>query len=516
MIHFDRWKIWFIAIVCLYAIIYASPNVLGGSQDESLSAWVPHETVNLGLDLQGGSHLLLQVEMDRVLVDRLDSLGEEIRNRLRDERVRYVGLKHVNEILYFSFKNAEDRATVVDVLGDIEGDFTYEIDDTNKVSLSFTEEQRHEFRRQIISQSIEIVRRRIDETGTREPVIQAQGTDRILVQLPGVDDPDRIKQLLGKTAKLSFHLVDQTSGLGGGVSASSRTYPYAENPNQKIAVKRRALITGEMLVDSQPTFQEGQPVVSFKFDATGARRFCDVTKKNIGVPFAIVLDGAVISAPVIRSAICGGNGIISGGFTTAEANDLSLLLRAGALPAPLSVIEERTVGPSLGADSVEQGKIASLVAIAAVLIFMLLAYGLFGVFANIALLINICLIFALLSSLQATLTLPGIAGIVLTIGMAVDANVLIFERIREEFKNGRSVISALDTGYKSALSTIVDANITTLIAALFLYAVGTGPVKGFAVTLGIGIITSMFSAILLTHLLIVLWHNRTKPKTLSL
>ena len=516
MIHFDRWKIWFVAIVCLYAFVYASPNLLGGSNDDDISAWVPHKTVNLGLDLQGGSHLLLQVEMDRVLIDRLDSLGEEVRNRLRNERVRYIGLKQVNEVLQFSLKSTDDREKVMSVLGDIEGNFSYEIDDSNKARLTFTEEQKQEFKRQIISQSIEIVRRRIDETGTREPVIQAQGTDRILVQLPGVDDPDRVKQLLGKTAKLSFHLVDQNAGLGGAVSASSRTYPYAENPNQKIAVKRRALITGEMLVDSQPTFQEGQPVVSFKFDATGSRRFCDVTKKNIGVPFAIVLDGAVISAPVIRGAICGGNGIISGGFTTSEANDLSLLLRAGALPAPLTVIEERTVGPSLGADSVEQGKIASLVAIAAVLGFMLLAYGLFGVFANIALAINICLIFALLSSVQATLTLPGIAGIVLTIGMAVDANVLIFERIREEFKNGRSVISALDTGYKSALSTIVDANITTLIAALFLYAVGTGPVKGFAVTLGIGIVTSMFSAIMLTHLLIVLWHNRTRPKTLSL
>ena len=266
-----------------------------------------------------------------------------------------------------------------------------------------------------------------------------------------------------------------------------------------------------MLVDSQPTFQDGQPVVSFRFDSTGSRRFCEVTKANIERPFAIVLDGKVISAPNIKSAICGGSGIISGGFTTQEANDLSLLLRAGALPAPLTVLEERTVGPSLGADSVEAGKIASLVAIVAVLVFMTICYGLFGIFANIALIVNISLIFALLSSLQATLTLPGIAGIVLTVGMAVDANVLIFERIREEFQNGRSMISSIDSGYKNALSTIVDANITTLIAAIFLYAVGTGPVKGFAVTLAIGIITSMFSAIMLTRLIVVIWHNQFKP-----
>ncbi len=512
MIHFDRWKLWFIALVCVYAFIYASPNIF----KNSIPSWAPQKTVNLGLDLQGGSHLLLQVEMDRVLVERLDSLGDEIRNQFRSERVRYVNLKHANDVLTFSLKDVNDRKKSLEILGDIEGDFDYSIDDNGKATISFTQDQRMAFKRQIIAQSIEIVRRRIDETGTREPVIQAQGVDRILVQLPGIDDPERIKDLLGKTAKLSFHLVDQSAGLGGKVSASSRSYPYAENPKQKISVQRRAMITGEMLVDSQPTFQDGQPVVSFRFDAKGARRFCDVTTKNIGVPFAIVLDGAVISAPVIRGAICGGSGIISGNFTTLEANDLSLLLRAGALPAPLTVIEERTVGPSLGADSVAQGKVASLVAIAAILVFMFLAYGLFGVFANVALLVNICLIFALLSSLQATLTLPGIAGIVLTIGMAVDANVLIFERIREEFSNGRSVISALDTGYKSALSTILDANITTLIAALFLYAVGTGPVKGFAVTLSVGILTSMFSAIMLTHLMIVFWHNRTKPKKLSI
>lgn len=519
MIHIERWKYWFVGLICLYGFIYAAPNLIGEKQMEQWSdvipSWGPSETVNLGLDLQGGSHLLLEVEMDSVLRERLDAVVDEVRRALRKERIGYVRLKHSADYVSFELRNMDDLDQAGNVLADIEGNFDYSINDEGLATIRFTDEQAREFRQQIISQSIEIVRRRIDETGTREPVIQAQGTDRILVQLPGIDNPERVKDLLGKTAKLSFNLVNQeASPYDAMAPAGSRILNFAEDNNQKIVVERRALITGEMLVDSQPTFQEGQPVVSFRFDSTGSRRFCDVTQANVGRPFAIVLDGEVISAPVIRDAICGGSGIISGGFTTQDANDLALLLRAGALPAPLTVLEERTVGPSLGADSVEAGKIASLVAILAVLVFMVIAYGLFGLFANIALIVNMALIFALLSSLQATLTLPGIAGIVLTIGMAVDANVLIFERIREEFKNGRSVISAIDAGYKNALSTIVDANITTLIAALFLYAVGTGPVKGFSVTLGIGIITSMFSAIMLTRVIVVLWYNKFRPTKL--
>lgn len=516
MLYIERWKIWFIAIICLYGFVYASPNILGEQNTKQylsfMPSWGPSETVNLGLDLQGGSHLLLQVEMGSVLKERLDSVLDEVRRSLRKERIGYVRLKHSADSVTFSLRDNADIDKTEDVLNDIEGEFVFEISDSGEAELSFSEDQKREFKQQVISQSIEIVRRRIDETGTREPIIQAQGTDRILVQLPGIDNPERVKDLLGKTAKLSFNLVNQeASPNSASVPAGSRILPFSADENQKIVVERRSLITGEMLVDSQPTFQDGQPVVSFRFDSTGSRRFCEVTKANIERPFAIVLDGKVISAPNIKSAICGGSGIISGGFTTQEANDLSLLLRAGALPAPLTVLEERTVGPSLGADSVEAGKIASLVAIVAVLVFMTICYGLFGIFANIALIVNISLIFALLSSLQATLTLPGIAGIVLTVGMAVDANVLIFERIREEFQNGRSMISSIDSGYKNALSTIVDANITTLIAAIFLYAVGTGPVKGFAVTLAIGIITSMFSAIMLTRLIVVIWHNQFKP-----
>ena len=436
---------------------------------------------------------------------------------MRKERIGYVNLKQTQDSIRFTLRDKEDADEAEDLINDMDGGFDVDIDAGGNATLAYTDEQRNEMRKQIISQSIEIVRRRIDETGTKEPVIQAQGDDRILVQLPGIDDPERVKDLLGKTAKLSFNLVNDAVDLSKATApAGARILSFQENPAQKIAIDRRALITGEMLVDSQPTFQDNEPVVSFRFDSVGSRRFCDVTSANVGKPFAIVLDGEVISAPVIRDAICGGSGIISGGFTTQDANDLSLLLRAGALPAPLTVIEERTVGPSLGADSIEAGEKASILALIAVLVFMVVAYGLFGLFASLALVINIFLIFALLSSLQATLTLPGIAGIVLTVGMAVDANVLIFERIREEYNNGRTLISSLDAGYNHALSTIVDANITTLIAALFLFAVGTGPIKGFAVTLAIGIVTSMFTAILLTRLLVVLWHNYFKPKKLPL
>ena len=407
MIYLDRWKIWLVAIVSLYAVFYALPNLIPAdtraSWAESMPSWAPQKTVNLGLDLQGGSHLLLRVEMDKVLNERLDSTVNEIRTTLRKERIGYVNLKQTQDSIRFTLRDKEDADEAEDLINDMDGGFDVDIDAGGNATLAYTDEQRNEMRKQIISQSIEIVRRRIDETGTKEPVIQAQGDDRILVQLPGIDDPERVKDLLGKTAKLSFNLVNDAVDLSKATApAGARILSFQENPAQKIAIDRRALITGEMLVDSQPTFQDNEPVVSFRFDSVGSRRFCDVTSANVGKPFAIVLDGEVISAPVIRDAICGGSGIISGGFTTQDANDLSLLLRAGALPAPLTVIEERTVGPSLGADSIEAGEKASILALIAVLVFMVVAYGLFGLFASLALVINIFLIFALLSSLQAT------------------------------------------------------------------------------------------------------------------
>jgi preprotein translocase subunit SecD len=375
-----------------------------------------------------------------------------------------------------------------------------------------------------LEQSLEIVRRRVDETGVVEPTIMRQGTDRLLIQLPGVQDPGRIKALLGTTAKMTFHLLEDgvaRSALqrGARLPPGVDLLPGSERGNNELyPVKRRAMLEGDRLVDAGAGFDQrtGEPVVNFRFDSRGAQRFAEVTRANVGKPFAIVLDGKVLSAPVIREPITGGQGQISGSFTVQAANDLAILLRAGALPAPLTVIEERTVGPGLGQDSIEKGELAAYVGSIMVIVFMLLTYRLFGVFANIAVAINVAMIFGLLSLLNATLTLPGIAGIVLTVGIAVDSNVLIYERIREELRGGRNAISAIDAGFKRALATILDSNITTFIAAAVLFYIGTGPVRGFAVTLGIGIITTVFTAFTLTRLIVAGWVRWKRPQSVPI
>ena len=379
-----------------------------------------------------------------------------------------------------------------------------------------------ELRISALSQSQEVIRRRIDETGTNEPTIQRQGDDRILVQLPGVDDPERIKRLLGQTAKMNFRMVDETASIpeavAGRVPPGSELL-YEDDGSEQgipIVVRRRVGVSGDNLVGAAPVIdQNNQPVVSLRFDAAGARRFGDLTTENVGRRFAIVLDGRVISAPVIREPIPGGSGQISGNFTFETASDLALLLRAGALPAPLVILEERTVGPSLGRDSIAAGTLAGQVALLLVIIYMVAVYGLFGVAADIALAVNIALLLGILSALGATLTLPGIAGIALTIGMAVDANVLIFERIREETRRGRSPVSAIDTGYRQALRAIIDANVTTLIAALVLFQMGSGPIRGFAVTLAVGVFTTMFCSLIISRLLVLAWLSRTRPQVLK-
>ena len=516
MIHIARWKIISVIVVCVLALLYSLPNAVPSSARsvfEGLPSWMPGKTVNLGLDLQGGSYLLLQVEIDEVLKSRSEDLVDTARPELREAKIRYTRIDDIEWGMRLTIREGEDVDQIKKMLRKLDPNLDIVVSEDGKViEAHYNETALKDMRNQTIAQSIEIVRRRIDETGTREPAIQRQGEDRIIVQLPGVDDPQRIKDLLGRTAKMTFHLVDQGNSrtVGG-----TRTLPMVEAPGQTIDIQRRAMLTGDMLVHAQPTFEQGQPVVSFRLNAIGAKRFCDVTRENVGRPFAIVLDDEVISAPRINGAICGGSAIITGSFTLEEVADMSLLLRAGALPAPLNFMEERTVGPSLGADSVEAGKIASLVGLAFVLVFMLVTYGRFGLYADIALMVNVSLIFALLSGLQATLTLPGIAGIVLTVGMAVDANVLIFERIREEFRQGRTPMAAIDAGYSRAMSTIVDSNLTTLIAAVILYSFGTGPIKGFAVTLGIGIVTSFFSAIMVTRLLVVHWLKTKKPSELT-
>jgi len=470
--------------------------------------------VNLGLDLQGGSHLLLQVELDNVITERAESIVSSLRPELRKEKVGYRRLRESENGVSVTLRDSEDAAAVRKIIRGLDNNLEIETKG-DVVEARFSDMAMKEIQDQTINQSIEIVRRRIDETGTREPTIQRQGDDRILVQLPGLDDPSRVKDLLGKTAKLSFHLVNE-----GGAGTRSMSLPMSEGSGQfgqSLSVNRRAELTGDMLTNAQyAPNQSGQSAVSFRFNTIGAKKFCTLSRENVNKLFAIVLDGEIISAPVIREPICGGQGQISGSFSIKEANDLALLLRAGALPAPLSILEERTVGPSLGADSVQAGKVASIIALFGVLVFMLVTYKRFGIYANIALMVNVSLIFAILSSIQATLTLPGIAGIVLTIGMAVDANVLIFERIKEELTNGRSAMSAVDAGFSRAMGTIIDSNLTTLIAAVILYSFGTGPIKGFAVTLAVGIITSFFSAIMVTRLLVVTWLLKNKPNELKI
>ncbi|NCC21317.1 MAG: protein translocase subunit SecD [Alphaproteobacteria bacterium] len=522
MVYIARWKAIAIVVVCVLGLLYAAPNMMSRDarlwMQENLPSWMPTQSVNLGLDLQGGSHLLLEVDVASVFRERSQGLVDSVRPELRESRIGYTRITALPQggmrlTLREPVKAEEARKIIRGVQEGLE----ISVSGNGVVEAIFSEALRKEITDQTISQSIEIVRRRVDETGTREPVIQRQGEDRILIQLPGLDDPQRIKDLLGKTAKLTFHLVDQSGLSEGRPSAGSKVYPMAEDPARTISVERRALLSGDMLTSASfCTGQYGDSAVCFRFNNIGARRFCDITRENVNKPFAIVLDDEVITAPNINEPICGGSGQITGNFTVQEANDLALLLRAGALPAPLNVLEERTVGPSLGEDSVEAGKNASLLGFALVMVFMALAYGRFGLMADVALILNVALIFAVLSGLQATLTLPGIAGIVLTIGMAVDANVLIFERIREELAAGRSPISAVDSGYRQVMSTIMDANLTTLIATAILYSFGTGPIKGFAVTLSIGVLTSMFSAIMVTRLILVTWLHHKKPSTLNI
>ena len=538
MLDFPRWKIILVVAICLTGLVFALPNLLSRDTAESLPKWLPNQQINLGLDLQGGSHLLLEVETAAVVRERLLDMVQATRSVLRTERIGYTGLGVQRQSVVLRVREPEDQARALEILRELatpiqpglfggggSRDIEVEGSDDGLITIRLTEQAIADRKQSAVSQSIEIVRRRVDETGTREPTIQRQGAERILVQLPGVDDPDRIKRLLGKTAKMVFRLVDVNTSVteaqrgrvppGSELLDSDDAVDSSGAPIQYV-VRKRVMVSGENLIDAQPTYQQGEPVVSFRFDSVGGRRFGQVTSENVGRPFAIVLDGKVISAPVIREAILGGTGIISGGFTVQEASDLSLLLRAGALPAPLKILEERSVGPSLGADSIRAGKFAATLGFALVIVFMVLAYGLFGFAAIVALVTNLVMIAGALSLLQATLTLPGIAGIVLTIGMAVDANVLVFERIREEVNTGKTPFAAVDAGYRRALTTIIDSNVTTFIAAFLLFILGSGPVRGFGVTLSIGIATSMFTAVMLTRMLVVLWLRRRRPAALPI
>jgi len=535
MLFFARWKIILTITVSVLGVLLALPNFMSQSTLSALPNWLPAQQINLGLDLRGGSHLLLEVEAQAVIAERLDSIRGDVRRVLRQgDNIGYTGLRATDNEVRVRIRDTADMKEALERLSTLSvpiqtnlfsaasaRDIIVEEHDAGLVTLRLSEEAVTQRIRSAVEQSIEIVRRRIDELGTTEPTIQRQGTDRILVQVPGLDDPERLKELIGKTAKLAFRLVDVSVGtqqaLEGRIPADSELIYGEDGEIEPYVVKRRVMVSGEDLVDAQPGFsqQTNEPIVTFRFDSSGGRRFGQVTQANVNRPFAIVLDNKVISAPVIREPILGGTGQISGGFSVQEANDLAILLRAGALPAPMQILEERTVGPGLGADSIIAGEFAASIGAIAVVVFMIVAYGLFGIFANFALIVNVMMIFVL-SLLQATLTLPGIAGIVLTIGMAVDANVLIFERIREEIAAGKTPISAIETGYSRAIGTILDANITTFLAAFILFQLGSGPVRGFAVTLAIGIITSVFTAVTLTRLVVSVWVRRTRPKVVPI
>jgi len=522
MLYFAKWKVGLILLVVLGGIFYALPNVLAPimGEDELADWWRP---VTLGLDLQGGSHLLLEVGVEEVVQEQMVGLVEAARSELRDARIRYRDLGVEGTTVTVRIPDAEARAEAERLLAQIDPQVTLTQGEDGLFQMAYSDQALAERKTAAVQQSIEIVRRRVDELGTREPTIQRQGERRIIVELPGIDDPERVKRLIGKTAKLTFHLVDSSvsmeDALRGRIPPGSRLLPSADSNERgpaQYVVRRKVDVSGDRLTDAQPTFQNGEAVVSFRFDTVGGRQFGEVTQENVGRQLAIILDEQVISAPVIREPILGGNGIISGSFTTQSAQDLALLLRAGALPAPLTILEERTIGPGLGADSIAAGAPASVLGVVLVVVFMAVAYGFFGVIADIALLLNLVLLMGALSLLGATLTLPGIAGIVLTIGMAVDANVLIFERMREEAKGGRGALNAAEAGFKQAFRTIFDSNITTLAAAALLFYFGTGPVRGFAVTLSVGILTSMFTAIMLTRLMVATWMRGKRPQGLPI
>jgi preprotein translocase subunit SecD len=529
MLFFTRTKAAGILLAALFICAFAVPNFFSEQTVQRWPSWAQRHIV-LGLDLQGGSSLLLEVDTAAVRKERLQGVDDDVLRVLRQNHIPFTGRAiHGNGVEVRITRDSDlDNAMsklreLSQPLGGIAGSTGQRsIDITQNgglITLTPSDAALAERVRQAVDQSIQIIERRVNELGLVEPTIQREGASRILVQVPGLQDPSRLKEILGKTAKLDFRMVDESMTADQALSSHPADAEILEGEHgEKYLIEKRVLVSGADLIDAQPGFDQrnGEPVVNFRFNSSGARKFAEATQQNVGKPFAIVLDNKVISAPVIREPILGGSGQISGNFTVQSATDLAILLRAGALPAPLSVIEERTVGPGLGQDSINAGEHAAYVGAALVVIFMLATYGLFGLFANVAVAVNVAMIFGVLSMLSATLTLPGIAGIVLTVGIAVDSNVLIYERIREEVRAGRTAISAIDAGFSRALATILDSNITTFIAAAVLFYIGTGPVRGFAVTLGIGILTSLFTAFTLTRLIVAYWVRMWRPRTVPL
>ena len=536
MLHFARWKIVLIVLVVLGGFVATLPNFFSKETVASWPNWMPKRQLVLGLDLQGGAYLLYEVDRTEYVESRLRTLLSDVRKAmLEQQRIGYTGLAIQNNGVQLRIRDLDrldEARTRLEKLtnplstsllgGSSVNEFDLSVSPDGIAVFTYSEQGLAQRIRGIVSQSIEVIGRRIDELGTTEPSIQRQGEDRILVEAPGLGDPARLKAIVGQTAQLTFHLVE--GRLSGAETEAPKpgtvVVPSEDERGISYILADVPLMTGEDLVDAQATpdsQRPGQWAVNFRLTTGGGQKFGEVTQANVGRQFAIVLDNKVISAPVIQQAILGGSGVISGGnFTAQSANDLAILLRAGSLPAKLTIVEERTIGPSLGADSIRAGVIASIVATLAIIIFMIVCYGILGVFANIALIANNFLMIGILSALGATLTLPGIAGIVLTMGMAVDANVLIYERMREESKAGRSTIAALDAGFSKAYATIIDSHLTALIAAIALFWVGSGPIRGFAITLSIGIVSTLFTAYLVTRLIVSIWVRVARPKEVPL
>ena len=513
MLYFSKFRIIIVTLISLFFILIVSSNFFKFTND------LFSKKINLGLDLQGGSYLLLEIDNKPVIEQKLQNLTITIKNYFKDKNIRVNNLKISNDELLFSV-DAKFKQTILDVFKDENSDLNpyyprfkshqLDIEEKNDTFiLRYSKQGLVELKTSSQDQALEIVRRRIDEIGTNEPNILKRGNDRILVELPGLDDPMRIKSLLGKTANLTFRFV--TSGSQDSFGSEKLKY---EDGTEEAIVSKRIILSGDNLLDAQPRMnnETNETVVSFSLDRVGAKRFGKATSTGIGKQLAIVLDGKIISAPVIRDTIASGSGQISGGFTFQSATDLALLLRSGALPAPLNIIEERTVGPDLGQDSINAGMIALAIGFTLVILYIFFKYKIFGLITNIALIINLFLLLGVLTIFEATLTLPGIAGIILTVGMAVDANVLVFERIKEELRGEKNNLIAFDSGYAKSRTAIFDANITTLIAAIILFFMGSGPIKGFSLTLGVGIFTTLFSVYFIARLLTVIYVSKNKEK----
>jgi preprotein translocase subunit SecD len=530
MLEFPKWKVWLVSLVVAVGVLLSIPSLIAGTPySDSWPKWLPQYRINLGLDLAGGSYLLLEADSNDLVKQRLATKEEEVATELRRDPAIDVGdISTAGGKLSFMVRDPTKVDAAVERMRTLAKplaltgvrDWDVQVVDSTRVVLTPTPQGTAQALKDAMSVARDVVRRRIDPGGTKEITVTTEGQNRVHVEVPGVENPEQLKALIGQTARLEFKLVDLSANpqdvAQGRAPVGSQVLPSA-NGGTPIAVKRRVMVAGDQLTDAKQSFdQDGRPDIEIKFNTVGARRFARATQENVGKPFAIILDDKVLSAPNINEPILGGNAQIAGSFTVQSAHDLAVSLKSGQLPVKLNVIEERSIGPDLGKDSIHKGAIASAVAVLGVMIFMLVTYGRFGVYANIALLVNAFLILGVMSMFNATLTLPGIAGFILTIGAAVDANVLINERIREEIRRGRRMIDAVETGYREAMRAIFDANVTHVISASIMAYFGSGPVRGFAVVLLIGVVTSVFTAVYFTRMLVALWIRRARPRALHI